>query len=54
MATAFEIAPALAAEIFYINDDDWIGANNEQRWKIVRDWVSRSTSGHAERKQNES
>jgi hypothetical protein len=35
-AKMFGIAPAMAAEIMFINDDC---SSPEQRWKIVRAWV---------------
>lgn len=37
------IAPALAAEIMYINDDAapyWRSETSERRWERVRDWVA--------------
>ena len=41
VAAAFGIAPALAAEIAFINDDDGYSGKTtpEQRWASVRAWV---------------
>jgi len=39
VAQIFDIAPALAAEIAYINDDGWRLANDNERWGRVRAWV---------------
>jgi hypothetical protein len=38
VASAFNIAPALAAEIVYENDD-WLGETPEHRWLRMRRWV---------------
>lgn len=42
VATLFDIAPALAAEIVYMNDEcgDWPSPETpEQRWARMREWV---------------
>ena len=41
VAAAFNIAPALAAEVACVNDDDydWVHESSEQRWQRVRRWV---------------
>jgi hypothetical protein len=43
VAKVFNIAPALAAEIAFINDDDysWGQATPEQRWQRVRNWTEK-------------
>lgn len=46
VAKHFDIAPALAAEIAYINDEDgyWARADSETpeaRWHRVREWVDK-------------
>lgn len=44
LAEHFKIAPALAAEIVYMNDEyDWGTANEtpEQRWTRMRAWVEK-------------
>lgn len=41
-AQRLDIAPALAAEIMYVNDEDvayWRHETPEQRWERVRAWV---------------
>jgi hypothetical protein len=40
IAKAFGVAPALAQEITYINDDWGQGHTPEERWQIVRRWVT--------------
>ena len=41
-ADALGIAPALAREIVWINDDqEWRSVTPEQRWQSVRAWVTR-------------
>lgn len=42
VAAAFGIAPTLAREIAFINDDElgYGGRTPEQRWVAVREWVS--------------
>ena len=43
VAKVFGIAPALAAEIAFINDDDWRGdATPEERWQRVRNWADKA------------
>ena len=41
------IAPALAAEIAYVNDDDYYGAERtpEVRFQKVRTWVEEQIAG---------
>jgi hypothetical protein len=41
VAEAFDIAPALAAEVAYVNDEQarYSNLTPEQRWKHVRDWA---------------
>lgn len=43
VADAFDIAPALAREIVYINDEWYWGREEtaEARWKRVREWVEK-------------
>ena len=46
IALAFDIAPALAKEIAFVNDDDFAYSTYgeetpEQRWRRVRKWVDR-------------
>ena len=45
VATAFGIAPALAAEIMYENDNDFAYNKEtpEQRWERVRQWAVMNT-----------
>ena len=40
---AFGIAPALVAEIEFMNDDDFYYSSKtpEQRWQSMRDWVAK-------------
>lgn len=39
---AFDIAPSLAAEVMYLNDE-WHGAETaEERWQRMRDWAKRN------------
>ena len=40
VATTFNIAPALAAEIMWINDDEF-HVTAERRFELVRAWVAR-------------
>ena len=42
MASTFGIAPALAKEIMFLNDDDFYPTNEtlEARWSRMRKWVS--------------
>lgn len=47
VAKAFGIAPALAQEIAFINDDWGRHATPEERWGIVRRWVSEQLVGMA-------
>jgi len=39
VAKAFGIAPAMAQEIEYINDE-WYAETPEERWRGVRGWVA--------------
>lgn len=39
VASAFDIAEALAAEVMYVNDDWGWRETPEQRWQTVRKWV---------------
>lgn len=36
----FDIAPALAREIVYENDEGWYRDTPESRWRRMRNWVS--------------
>ncbi|WP_076903015.1 hypothetical protein [Burkholderia pseudomallei] len=46
VAEAFGIAPALAAEIVFENDDAcWYGEKPEARWKRMRQWVESNLRG---------
>ena len=41
VAKAFGIARALAAEIMYMNDEDWCHTSTpESRWSSMRNWVA--------------
>jgi hypothetical protein len=42
MARLFGIAPAMAAEIMFENDDDygWKGSAPAERWQYMRNWVA--------------
>ncbi|WP_430010230.1 hypothetical protein [Methylophaga lonarensis] len=40
VAAVFGIAPAMAAEIVYMNDEYYGRATPEERWQKMRDWVS--------------
>lgn len=50
VAEFFGIAPAMAAEIAYINDEgNPLGSESrEQRWQRVRDWVARQIKDGAQ------
>jgi hypothetical protein len=37
----FDIAPQLAQEVMFINDDRYHVATPELRWRLVRDWAAR-------------
>ena len=37
----FNIAPQLAQEVMYVNDEDWRRPTPEQRWQSVREWAAR-------------
>ena len=38
----FNIAPQLAQEVMFMNDEDYCGRRSpEQRWRVVRDWAAR-------------
>lgn len=39
IATAFNIAPALAKEVMWENDESYYGETPEQRWKRMREWA---------------
>lgn len=39
LGRAFGIAPQLAAEVMFINDDDYRHATPERRWQYVREWA---------------
>lgn len=41
-AEVFGIAPALAAEVMWMNDDAAWRATDSDRWKIVRDWAKKN------------
>ena len=36
-----DIAPSMAAEIMYENDESWSPETAEQRWERMRRWVDR-------------
>lgn len=40
VAAAFDIAPAMAAEIVYMNDEYFDRDTPEQRWQEMRKWVA--------------
>jgi hypothetical protein len=40
VASAFDIAPALAAEIMFMNDDGFWAKTPEQRFEKMRQWVA--------------
>ncbi len=52
VARAFNIAEALAAEIFFINDSEFGYSNKgpEQRWRGVRKWVGENLISEARKK----
>lgn len=38
----FDIAPQLAQEVMYVNDEDFRGRHSpEERWHVVRNWAAR-------------
>ncbi len=37
----FDIAPQLAQEVMYVNDEQFRVSGPEARWRIVRDWTAR-------------
>lgn len=37
----FDIAPQLAQEVMYVNDEGGFRGFPEERWKTVRDWAAR-------------
>lgn len=37
----FDIAPQLAQEVMYVNDDSWRVTTPEERWRSVRAWAGR-------------
>lgn len=37
----FSIAPQLAQEVMFVNDDQYRVSSPEARWSIVRDWAAR-------------
>lgn len=37
----FDIAPQLAQEVMYVNDDSWRVTSPEERWSTVRAWAAR-------------
>lgn len=38
----FDIAPQLAQEVMYVNDEDFRGRHSpEERWRVVRAWAAR-------------
>lgn len=45
LAEAFDVAPTLAREVMYTNDEAWLGKGNENpsfaRWAQVRAWAVR-------------
>lgn len=41
LAAAFDIAPCLAQEVQYVNDEWCWNDNPEKRWQRVRDWAVR-------------
>lgn len=45
LAAAFDVAPTLAREVMYTNDEAWLGKDNESpsfaRWAQVRAWAAK-------------
>ena len=42
----FDIAPQLAQEVMYVNDEDYRGRHSpEERWQVVRAWAARQIRG---------
>jgi len=39
VASTLDIAPCLAREIVYENDEHWVPETPEQRWQRMRNWV---------------
>ena len=39
LSSAFDIAPQLAAEVMYENDDWWRHGSPHDRWQRVREWA---------------
>jgi hypothetical protein len=37
----FNIAPQLAQEVMYVNDEDFRRGSPEERWHVVRTWAAR-------------
>ncbi|MBD1589500.1 hypothetical protein [Pseudomonas typographi] len=49
VAVAFGIAPAMAAEIVFMNDEGhWYPETPEQRWIRMRDWVAKNIRSNAQ------
>jgi hypothetical protein len=47
VAKAFDIAPALAREIVYENDEAWYQDTPETRWIRMRNWVEKQITATA-------
>jgi hypothetical protein len=41
LGALFDIAPQLAQEVMFINDDSWNVTTPEERWQAVRTWAAR-------------
>lgn len=41
LSELFDIAPQLAQEVMYVNDELGYRATPEHRWEIVRDWAAK-------------
>lgn len=49
VSAAFGIAPAMAAEIVFMNDEaDWYEDSPESRWTRMRRWVGEQITGSAQ------
>lgn len=48
VAELFGIAPALAAEIAFENDECWGTRSSEDRWRYMREWVRSRIEGDGE------
>ncbi len=48
LGALFNIAPQLAQETVYVNDERWNVASPAVRWRCVRDWAARQIRVEAE------